>query len=375
MLYQTYAQVDLDAVVANLTAVRERVGPGRRVLAAVKADGYGHGAVPVSRRIQESGAADVLGVATVPEGMELRRAGITLPILKLSPVFDSEAAAAVEHDLTVTVCDEETARIVQLAAEAAGRRAHVHLKVDTGMGRIGSRPEEAPRVAEYIAERCPGLSLDGMFTHLPVSDSAAQDEFTAGQLSVFAGCRSAVESVFGRTVTAHAANSGGVLAHPDSWLDMVRPGVMIYGSYPDPDVARTVALRPALTWRSRVSFVKEVPVDRTIGYGRTWTTSRPTRVATVPVGYGDGYDRRLSNRSQVLIGGARAQVVGRVCMDQLMVDVTDLSPQVRVGDQVVLLGRDGDEEISAAELAALSDTIPYEVTCRIAARVSRRYGD
>ncbi|WP_162872822.1 alanine racemase [Austwickia chelonae] len=370
MLYQTCARVHVDAVLANLAAVRNRVGPDRQILMAIKADGYGHGAVPIAMAVQETSAADFFGVATVPEGVELREAGVSLPILKLSPVFPEEARAAVAHRLTSTVCDAETVDVVERAAADLGVSAAVHLKVDTGMGRIGCLPEEATALARRIAEECPHLYLEGMFTHLPVSDTPGQDEFTAAQVMVFADCHRSVEEDLGRRVIAHAANSGGVLAHPDSWMDMVRPGVMLYGSYPDPEAPRTVPLRPALTWESRVSFVKEVLQGRTVGYGRTWTAEADTRVATVPVGYGDGYDRHLSNRGEVLVGGRRLPIVGRVCMDQLMVDV-GADGEIAVGDRVVLLGRDGTEEISAADLAVSLDTIPYEVTCRIAARVGR----
>ncbi|SEW10566.1 alanine racemase [Austwickia chelonae] len=370
MLYQTCARVHLDAVLANLAAVRDRVGPDRQILMAIKAEGYGHGAVPIATAVQEAGAADFFGVATVPEGVALREAGVSLPVLKLSPVFPEEARAAVAHRLTLTVCDAETIDVVERAAADLGVSAAVHLKVDTGMGRIGCLPGAAPDLARRIAEECPHLYLEGMFTHLPVSDTPAQDEFTAAQIGTFADCHRAVEEDLGRRVIAHAANSGGVLAHPDSWMDMVRPGVMLYGSYPDPGVPRTVPLRAALTWESRVSFVKEVPQGGTVGYGRTWTAPVATQVATVPVGYGDGYDRRLSNRGEVLVGGRRLPVVGRVCMDQLMVDAGP-DGGLAVGDRVVLLGEDGAEQITAADLAAALDTIPYEVTCRIAARVSR----
>ncbi|MBW3084317.1 Alanine racemase 1 [Austwickia sp. TVS 96-490-7B] len=386
MLYQTCVQVHLDAIGHNLTAIRERVGPDRLILAAVKADAYGHGAVAVSRHVQAHGYADMLGVATVPEGLELRQAGITLPILKLSHVFPAEAATAVACDLTVAVVDVESARVVQEAAAQLAaarpdepvRRTRVHVKVDTGMRRIGCEPEQAPELAAWVEQECPHVELEGIFTHLPVSDTPSQDDFTAEQLARFGECRAEVEAALGgRRLIAHAANSGGVLAHPNAWLDMVRPGVMVYGSYPDPDVPHTVPLRPALTWQSLVSFVKDVPAGETVGYGRTWSSPAPARIATVPVGYGDGYDRRSSNRGQVLIDGCRYPIVGRVCMDQLMVDVTDAPPgrPVQVGHRVILIGQDGAEQLSAAELAAELDTIPYEVTCRIAPRVTRLYGD
>lgn len=377
--YATHAVIHLDAIEANLRALRAHVGGpnGPQVLVAIKADGYGHGAIPLARMMQERRLADRLGVATVPEGVALREAGIELPILKLSGVFPQEAPAAVAHGLDLSVPDAATARIAQDAAarHARGRRpVAVHLKVDTGMRRIGCDVADAPGLATLIETECADLRLEGIFTHLPASDTPAEDEFTAGQVARFAAAREAVESAVGRRLIAHTANSGGVLAHPSSWFDLVRPGIMVYGSYPDPDVPRTVPLAPALSWRSRVSFLKEVPAGETVGYGRTWSAPVPTRIATVPVGYADGYNRRLSNRGEVLIRGRRHPVVGRVCMDQLMVDV-GAGSDIAVGDAVTLLGRDGSEQITAADMAAWLGTIPYEVTCAITARVTRTYAD
>ncbi|QQS00617.1 MAG: alanine racemase [Austwickia sp.] len=385
--YATHTVTHLDAIAANLRAIRAHVGGiddggthGPQILLAIKADGYGHGAVRIARMVQDLRLAERLGVATVPEAAALRQAGITLPILKLSGVFAQEAAAAVAIGLDLTVPDAATARIIQAAAASradGSDQAHhqpvaVHLKVDTGMRRIGCDVGEAPGLAALIENECPDLRLEGIFTHLPASDTPAEDEFTAGQVARFAAAREAVESVVGRRLIAHAANSGGVLAHPSSWFDLVRPGIMVYGSYPDPDVPRTVPLRPALSWRSRVSFVKDVPAGETVGYGRTWVAPAATRIATVPVGYADGYNRRLSNRGEVLIRGRRLPVVGRVCMDQVMVDLGPGS-DVAVGDAVTLLGRDGAEEITAWHMAAWLGTIPYEVTCALAPRVTRTY--
>lgn len=381
-LYATRALVHLDAIEANLRAIRAHIGgrQGPQVLLAIKADGYGHGALPIARLAQQRRLADRLGVATVPEGIALREAGITLPILKLSGVFAEEAPAAVAQGVDLTVPDLATARIVQDAAAGVGRTVAVHLKVDTGMRRIGCDPRDAPGLAAAIVAQCPQLRVEGVFTHLPAGDTPTEDEFTAGQVARFAAVREAVEKAVRRRLLAHAANSAGVLAHPSSWFDMVRPGIMVYGSYPDPDVPRTVPLQPALSWVSRVSFVKEVPAGETVGYGRTWTAPAATRIATVPVGYADGYNRHLSNRGQVLIRGRRLPVVGRVCMDQLMVDAGPASGArpgagsgITVGDAVTLLGRDGTEEITAAEMAGWLGTIPYEVTCAIAPRVTREY--
>lgn len=362
------ATTRLDHLRANLDAVRARVG-GRAVLAAVKADAYGHGAVAVSRMIERTGAADWLGVATVGEGLELRAAGITLPVLKLSVARGEEVAAAVAAGLTLCVVDEDSILEAGAAATALGTTASVHLKVDTGMRRIGCEPELAPSLAQRV-DATPGVRLEGLFSHLPISDSPRGEEFTRGQVALFARTAREVEAARGPVPLKHLANSGAVLGHPDTWFDLVRPGIMIYGAYPDPEAARTVPLLPALEWRTRVSFVKRVPAGETVGYGRTWTAPRDTWIATVPVGYGDGYSRLLSNRGRMLVRGRSYPIAGRVCMDQTMIDLGP-DTDVTVGDEVVLVGRSGTDEITTSEVAGLMGTIPYEVTCLITRRVGR----
>jgi alanine racemase len=370
MLYATHARVHLDHIVANLEAIRARVGEAA-VLLAIKANAYGHGAVAVGRAVESAGAADWLGVATVPEGVELRDAGIRLPILKLSQAFDEELPAAVGAGLALTVVDEQTARAAQAAAEAQGVVVEVHVKVDTGMRRIGVEPEGAAALAHLIDD-LDHLSLSGIYTHLPSSDEPAQDAFTDAQLATFERVVGEVTEAIGRSLRwVHAANSGGVLAHPRSWGTMVRPGVMAYGHYPDPTTPRTVDLLPGMTLASRVSFVKRVKAGETVGYGRTWTAPRDTTIATVPIGYADGFSRLNSNRGHVLVRGRRYPVAGRVCMDQTMVDLGD--DDVAVGDEVVAIGSQGDECITATEVAQVMGTIPYEVTCLVTPRVTRLY--
>ncbi len=364
------ATTRLDHIQANLEAIRARVG-ARMVLAAVKADAYGHGAVEVARMIERTGAADWLGVANVAEGVELRAAGVRLPILKLSVARGAEVATAVGAGLTLCVVDAGSIAEAASAALAAGVTVDVHLKVDTGMRRIGCRPEDAPALARQV-DATPGLRLGGLYSHLPISDSPRGEEFTRGQIGVFAAAAADVEAARGPVPLKHLANSGGVLGHPDSWFDLVRPGIIVYGAHPDPGAPRTVPLLPGLEWRTRVTFLKEVAAGETVGYGRTWTAPRDTWIATVPVGYGDGYSRLLSNRGRMLIGGRSYPIAGRVCMDQTMLD---LGPEtdVAVGEDVVLVGRSGDEEITTAELAEAMGTIPYEVTCLITHRVARAY--
>lgn len=370
MLYATQARVHLDHIVANLEAVRAHVGE-RAVLLAIKANAYGHGAVPVARAVEASGAADWFGVATVPEGVELREAGVTLPILKLSPAFEPELEAAVSARLVLTVVDEAGVMAAERAATRVGKAAEVHVKIDTGMRRIGVQPERAAALAG-LAEAQPHLRLTGVFTHFAASDDPSQDAFTASQLARFRTAVDEVVAQLGRELPyVHAANSGGVLAHPESWGTLVRPGIMAYGHYPDPATPRTVELLPGMTWASRVSFVKRVAEGETVSYGRTWTAPRDTTVATVPVGYGDGFSRLNSNRGHMLVRGRRYPIAGRVCMDQTMIDVGD--DEVAVGDEVVLVGSQGDETITATEVAEVMGTIPYEVTCLVAPRVTRLY--
>ncbi len=373
--YATRVHVSQAAIRRNLAGIRSRVGADRRILMAVKADAYGHGAVAVSRMLQTTGAADWLGVATVVEGIELREAGITLPILKLSPVFSDEAAYAVAADLRLTIADGRDVQMLRNAARAQGHRVAVHLKVDTGMGRIGVTPGEAAELARVIEDTAPELHLEGVFTHLPVSDSPDQDEFTREQLATFTRCVTGIERKLGRRIDlVHAANSGGILAHEASWLSLVRPGIMAYGYLPDPATPATVPLTPALTWTSRVSFVKRVVEGVSIGYGRTWVAPADTWIATVPIGYGDGFSRALSNCGQLIVGGKAYPIVGRVCMDQSMIDL-GRDTCVQVGDPVTVIGQDADATYGADDMAASLSTIPYEITCRIDQRVARSYDE
>ncbi|MCL4807880.1 MAG: alanine racemase [Thermoanaerobaculia bacterium] len=368
LLYATHARVHLGNIRDNLRAIRAAVGPERKVLVAVKANGYGHGAVAVSRMIEATASADWLGVATVPEGLELRAAGLSLPILKLGPTFPWEMRAAVEADLTLAVCSQEEADAAADAAREAGRTASLHLKVDTGMGRVGASPEAAPALALHVSA-LPGVELKGLFTHLPVSD-AADASYTREQVLRFRAIAEWVQEAAGKRLLVHCANSGAVLGHEPAWLDMVRPGIMVYGFRPDPETPATIPLKPGMSLLSRVSFVKRVAAGTTIGYGRTWIAPRDTFVATIPAGYADGFNRLFSNRGRVLVGGKSFPVVGRVCMDQTMVD---LGPEtdVAVGDEVVLMGRSGELEISCEEWAEKLGTITYEVTCQVNARVAR----
>ena len=374
MTYPTTARTLLGNIEHNLRGIRARVGD-RLVLAAVKANAYGHGAAAVSQMIERTGAADWLGVATVEEGLQLRDAGVSLPILKFSPTRDvDDVTRALLAGITLSVVDQASIAQVAAAADALDLSdVAVHLKVDTGMRRVGAEPADAPALAASIAGH-PRLRLQGVFSHLPISDSPAGDEFTRQQAALFADTAAAIEAGVGPVELKHLANSGGVLGHPETWFDLVRPGIMIYGNLPDPLAQRTVDLQPGLELTTRVSFVKPVAKGETVGYGRTWTAPRDTYVATIPVGYGDGYSRLLSNRGRVVIGGASYPIAGRVCMDQTMIDLGP-HPVAAVGDEAVLIGRRGDAEITVSDVAELMGTIPYEVTCLITPRVTREAVD
>lgn len=372
MTYPSTASTLLGNIEHNLRGIRDRVGD-RLVLAAVKANAYGHGAVEVSRMIERTAAADWLGVATVGEGVQLREAEVTLPILKLSPTRGlDEVTRAVAADLTLSVVDKASVDEAAAAAEALGLTdVAVHLKVDTGMRRVGVEPGEAAQLAARIAASSQ-LRLQGMFSHLPISDSPEGEAFTHRQIGLFAATVAAIEAVVGKVELKHLANSGAVLGHPDAWFDLVRPGIIVYGSLPDPQAEPTLELRPGLRLTTAVSFVKPLAAGETVGYGRTWTAARDTWIATIPIGYGDGYSRLLSNRGRVLIGGTSYPIAGRVCMDQTMVDLGS-EPVANVGDEVVLIGRSGTDEITVSEVAELMGTIPYEVTCLFTPRVTRKY--
>ena len=381
MLYATAAHVDLDALGFNARQVRGLVGD-RAIMVAVKADAYGHGAAAIGRFLQDERLVDWFGVATVPEGVGLRENGVDLPILKLSPCFPEELDAALDAGLTLAVAEIATIDAAEAAAARHGAVVPVHLKVDTGMRRIGCEPGEALALAERIAAGR-HLDLQGVFTHLPISDTPEGADFTRAQLAQFLAVVDRIQAAraaAGRPPVPfiHASNSGAVLGHDLAGLTLVRPGLLLYGYAPDPAVPPPVPLRPVMSLVSRVTAVKVVPAGQTVGYGRTWTAPVDSWIATVPVGYADGFSRLNGNTGQMLIGGRRYPVAGRVCMDQTMLDLGPVgepprAAPVAVGDEVVWLGRQGTESITADDLARLMGTISYEVLCLVTPRVARLY--
>lgn len=365
----TAASIDLAALRANLAAARGLVRPGVEILAPVKGDAYGHGAVACARALEAAGC-DGFGVALVEEGAQLRDAGITRPVMCLGGVGRYGAEEAVARDLLPVLYDEGDAARIDAAAAAAGRPHPVHLKVDTGMGRLGVPLPRWGWFLDRIAH-LRWLRVEGLLTHLAESE-AEDDTFTREQGRRFA---EAVATARGRGVrppVLHVCNSGGLLTSPDLHYDMVRPGLLLYGVLPRPDLADRVALRPVMRVTTQVLFVKDLPTGASVSYGRRFVTRRPSRIATLPVGYADGFPRALGGRASVLVGGVRCPLVGVVCMDLCMVDVTDVPAPVESGDEVVLLGGQGAERVTAEELAAHAGTIPYEILCGFSDRVPRQ---
>lgn len=368
----TWAEIDLDAVAHNVQAIKAHVGPRVAVIAVVKANMYGHGVVPVARTLLAHGASR-LAVHRLVEAIQLRQAGITAPVLVMGYTLPAEAEAVVRWDLTPTVNERHQARALAAAARTQGKTLPVHVKVDTGMGRWGLLPEEALPFCRWLGE-LPSLALEGVFTHFAVADGTgdADRAYTRRQLDLFMGALKELEANGIAVPLRHAANSAATLTLPQAHLDAVRPGLILFGLRPSPDMTLPFSLQPVLTLKSRVVRLRTLPAGASIGYGCTFTTERPTRVALVPVGYGDGYHRLFSNRGEVLVRGRRAPVRGRVSMDQIVIDVSEV-PQVALHDEVVLVGRQGEAELSAAEVAGWAETINYEVTTSLLPRVTRVY--
>ncbi len=357
-----WAEIDLGALQHNVAAVRAQVGPNVRVMAVVKANAYGHGVELAARAL--TGRVEMFGVANVTEAEELRRHVADTPVFILAPALPDEQARIVAARFIPTISTVEEARAYH--AMATGEPLAVHLKLDTGMGRVGIWENEAVAVARKI-QALPGLAITGLASHLTVADE--DDAYTREQLARFHRAAAELRALGLDRPLVHVENSAGIIAYPAQAGDMVRAGLMLYGSAPIEEFQPR--LRAVMTWKTRIALVREAPAGHGISYGRTFITPRPMRVATLAVGYADGYQRHLSNRgAEVLIRGRRCPVLGRVTMDQIVVDATAL-PEVEAGEEVVLLGRQGEEEILAAELARKSGTIPWEIFTGVGRRVER----
>lgn len=369
-LARTYAEIDLDALHDNLAALQAVIPADVKLCCVVKADAYGHGAAVLAREMDAY--ASLFAVATVSEAVELRRAAIAKPILVLGLTLSAEFEEAVRNFVTLTVCDAAAAAAFAEMADYYGVEAHVHVAVDTGMGRIGLTPDAAGLEELQRIVAVPNLVLDGIFTHFAKADWRDKSR-TREQLERFTGFRRAAEAAGLSIPLWHCANSASTIEGIGTGFDMMRAGICLYGHYPSEETERRVPLRPLLSLRSHLTLVKELPAGSEISYGGMFRAERNMRVGTVCCGYADGYPRNLSGRgAQVLVAGRRCPVLGRICMDQLMVDLTAV-PKAKAGDEVTLIGRDGAEEISVEELSSLSGTFHYELLCGIGKRVPRVY--
>jgi alanine racemase len=365
----TRVEISLSAIGSNLREIRRAIPVGTGIMAIVKSNAYGHGLTDIARYL-EAQSADSLGVGFLEEGIILRNVGVRIPIVVLGGVLGYQIRFFIENDLDVTVSSLELAESINDTMNGSKGKARVHLKIDTGMGRIGISPENAPALAEKIV-RLPHLDLVGIYSHFATSDGS-DDEYMLHQLERFETALTAIRRLGIEAEQIHIANSGALINAPQSCYTTVRPGILLYGISPSESTGTLIDVQPALRFVSKVVFIKEVPSGTHISYGRTYTTRRRTRIATIPVGYGDGYSRLLSNKSDVLINGTRYPVVGTVCMDQIMVDISDAS-DIHVGNDVTLIGSEGAESITAWELSRSMGTIPYELCSGISARVPRYY--
>lgn len=366
------ADIDLDAVLYNMESMHKKLKPGTKIAAVVKADGYGHGAVEISRVLEKLPYLWGYAVATSNEAMQLVEAGRKKPIIILGLSFPEQFEEIVENDLRPAICTYETAQALSDIAAEKNKVCRIHIKVDTGMSRIGFQvtPESADMVARI--SKLPNIMIEGIFTHFARADESSKAP-AYEQFKQFEKMIAMVEEKGVQIPLKHCSNSAGIVEIPECNMDMVRAGITLYGLWPSEEVDKTkISLKPVMSLRSRVAYVKELLPGRQISYGGTFTVKKKMTVATVPVGYGDGYARGLSNKGWVLIKGQKAPICGRVCMDQCMVDVTDI-PGVKIGDTVTLLGKDADEEITMEQLGELSGRFNYEFACLITPRVPRIY--
>lgn len=372
---RVWAEIDLDAIAFNIESIQQKIQENTQIIAVIKADGYGHGAVPIAKLLEHSSRIWGYAVATAQEAMTLRQNGIKKPILILAYTFPSSYKELIAQEIRLTVFTYEMAEALEKEAARQGKCCKVHLKVDTGMTRIGMQPDsDSIALVQQIAA-LEHIEIEGIFTHFARADE--NDKAKAyEQLRKFHEFIARLEEEAGISIPMkHCSNSAGIAEMPEANMDAVRAGIILYGLWPSDEVRahETIALRPSLTLKSRVVYVKTVPAGREISYGGTFTTNRSTRVATICVGYGDGYPRSLSNKGYVLINGQKAPILGRVCMDQFMVDITDIKGTVQVEDEVTLIGKDGEAEITMEALGALSGRFNYELACDLGKRIPRVY--
>jgi len=377
----TWAEINLGNLKYNFYQLKRLLEPKTKIMVTVKADAYGHGLIPVSKKLESCGV-DSLGVASIDEGIKLREINIKLPILILGMILKEDISPVFKYKLTPTVCDKEFALVLNNKAKELGRPINIHIKVDTGMGRIGVLHQDAEKLVRCIS-KLKFVNIEGIFTHFAFADM--NREFTQYQIDLFNRLINKLNKQGIHIPLVHTANSMGVIGYKNSHFNMVRPGLVIYGLYPSENfpaklfkeqagfrsVRGRIDLKPVLSLKTKVIYVKKVPRGYGISYGHDYITRRNTRIATLPIGYGDGYSRNLSNLAPVLIKGKCFRIAGRICMDQIMVDVGD--NRIKIGDEAVLIGIQGKNKITAEELADLSNTIPYEIVCGLGSRIPRVY--
>lgn len=359
----TWAEINLDNLAFNYRAIKKNLAPKVKVMVTVKADAYGHGLIPVAQKLAACGV-DYLGVASIDEGIRLREAKVNIPILVLGIMLVKDIRPLFDYHLTPTVCTDEMARALNALAGKIGSKIKIHIKVDTGMSRLGVLNRDALGFVKRV-HTLEFIRIEGIFTHLACAD--INRDFTLYQIGLMNDLVSGLAKARIHIPFVHAANSSGVVYYKESHFNLVRPGLVIYGLYPKEGMS--IKLKPVLSLKTRVVYFKRVPKGCGVSYGHTYITKKNTTILSLPIGYGDGYPRNLSNQAEVLIRGKRFKISGRVCMDQIMVDVGDMP--VKVGDEVVLIGRQGKDIISVEELAKISGTISYEIVCGLGSRIPR----
>jgi alanine racemase len=371
-LNRSWAEINLDNIAHNVREIRRITSKRAEIMGVVKADAYGHGVMEVSRTLLNNGVTR-LAVSMLDEAIQLRNNGIDVPILILSYTDPSRADEIISNDVTQTVFSHDLAAALSDAAVKQGRKVRIHIKIDTGMTRVGFMPGYSAVKNVVEISKLPGIIIEGLFTHFASADETDKS-YTYMQFERFMSIVSELNRIGVYIPIKHVANSAAVIEFPEMHLDMVRPGIILYGMYPSEEVSRErIHLKPAMTMKANVILVKDVEKGTPISYGRIFTTSRDSKIATIPIGYADGYTRLLNGKARVLINGEFAPVVGKICMDQCMVDVTDMENEVHTGDEVVLSGRQGDREITIEDIAGSIGTINYEVVSVIGKRIPRVY--
>lgn len=368
---RTWAEVDLDAIAHNMREIRRITDPKAQIMAVIKADGYGHGFLEVTKTLLENGA-DRLAVAIPQEGKQLRKRGIDVPVLILSATMEDDIDEIIDLDLTTNVFSYEFAEVISKAAQKKKKTANVHIKLDTGMSRIGfvisDNNEEVINEILRIS-KLPYINIEGLFSHFSTSDEK-DDTYTRLQFKRFMAVADELKARGLDIPIKHICNSAGVMMYPEMHLDMVRPGVILYGMYPSDEVDKSkLDLIPAMTLKSRISYVKEVEAGRGVSYGKEYITDRTTKIATVPIGYADGYLRKIAKHGEMIVHGVKVPIIGRICMDQCMIDVTDVH-NIKRGDEVIIFGREG---VTIDDVAQWCETINYEISCTISKRIPRIY--